>query len=94
MSNSSISPIDRTLSGATSLSLSELGSDGNKGVLRIFQISSNTEASASDCLESYLGHSVGKSYPSTVMQSVYSADPADLGQGWILPKSFAIRSSI
>ena len=29
------------------------------------------------CLVSYLGHSLGVSYPSAEMQSVYSTDPAD-----------------
>ena len=33
MSNSSIWPIDRTLSGDTTLDLSESGSDDNEGVL-------------------------------------------------------------
>ena len=41
---SSIWPIDRTLSGATTLGLCRPGSNGNKGVLRIPQSSSITEA--------------------------------------------------
>ena len=39
MSNGSISPIDKTLSGTTILSQSGLGSNGNEGVLHIPQIS-------------------------------------------------------
>ena len=49
MSNSSIWPIDWTLSGATILGQSGPGSDGNEGVLRIPQSYSITEASSSDC---------------------------------------------
>ena len=50
---SSIWPIHRTLSGATTLGQSGLGSDGNKGVLRILQSHSITDASPSDCLMTY-----------------------------------------
>ena len=39
--------------------------------------SSITGASPLDCLMSYPGHSLEESDPSTEMQSVYSADPAD-----------------
>ena len=49
---SSIWPIDWTLSGATTTGQSGPGSDGNKGILRILQSSSITEASLSDCLVS------------------------------------------
>ena len=56
---------------------SEPGSDGNKEVLCIHQSSSITEASPSDCLVSYPGHSLGGSYPSAEMQSAYSTAPAD-----------------
>ena len=45
-----------TLSGATTPSQSEPGSDGNEGVLRIPHSSRITGASPSDCLVSYLGH--------------------------------------
>ena len=59
-------------------SQSVLGSDGNKGVLRIPQSSSITGTSPSDCLVSYLGYSLGEgSYPSAGVQSVYSTAPAD-----------------
>ena len=68
---------DRTLSGATTPGQSGPGSDGNKGVLCIPQSSCITRASPSDCFVSLSGHSLGKSYPSAKMQSVYSAVPAD-----------------
>ena len=55
---SSIWTIDRTLSGATNPGQSEPGSDGNEWVLRIPQSSGITGTSASDCLLSYLGHSL------------------------------------
>ena len=50
---STIWPMDRTLSGATTPDQNELGSDGNKGVLRIPQSSGITGNSPSDCLVSY-----------------------------------------
>ena len=55
MSNSSIQPIDRTLSGATTPGP---GNDGNEGVLCIPQNSSITGASPLGCLMSYLGHTM------------------------------------
>ena len=60
MSNSSIWPIDRTLSSATTLSQSRLGSNGNEEVFHILQSSSITGASPLDCLVSYAGHSLGR----------------------------------
>ena len=54
---SSIWPIDRNLSGATTPSQSGPGSDSNEEVLCNPQISSITKTSSSDCLVSYLGHS-------------------------------------
>ena len=65
-SNSLIQPIDKTLSGATTLGHSGPGSNDNEGVLCIPQNSSITGASSSDCLVLYPGHiqmgkiSVGK----------------------------------
>ena len=53
------------------------GSDGNEEVLRIPQSSSIAGTSPSDCLVSYPGHSLGGSYPSAEVQSVYSTAPAD-----------------
>ena len=52
MSNCSIWPIDKTLSGATTPGQSEPGSNGNEGVLHIPQSSSITGALLSDCLVS------------------------------------------
>ena len=69
---SSIWPLDRTLSGATSPSQSEPGSDGNEGVLRIPQSSSITGNSLSDCLVSYQDTRWEVSSPSAEKQSVYS----------------------
>ena len=65
------------LSGATTPGQSELGSNGNEGVLHIPQSSSITGTLPSDCLVSYPGHSLGGSYPSAEKQSVYSTAPAD-----------------
>ena len=50
MSNSSIWPIDWTLSGATTPGHSGSGSDGNEEVFCIPQSSSITGASPSGCL--------------------------------------------
>ena len=69
---SSIWPIDRTLSGAIFLGQSGLRSDGNDGVLCIFESSCITGTSPSDCLVS--SHDTrwwGFFYSSTEMQSVY-----------------------
>ena len=76
MSNSSIWPEHYTLSFATTLSMSEPGSNGNKEVLHIFQ-SSRTGAPLSNRLVSYAGHSLAKSYPATEMQSVFSPVSVD-----------------
>ena len=56
---SSIWPIDRTLSGATTLGQSRPGSDGKKGILRIPQRSSINEPLPSNCFVSYQGTSWG-----------------------------------
>ena len=69
MLNTSIWPIYRTLSADTTPD----------------QSSSITEASQSDCLESYLWHSLGEYYPSVKMNSVYSADPADWAYETLVP---------
>ena len=58
MSNNSIEPIDRTLSGATIQGRS--GPMSNEGVLYIPQSSTITGASPSDCLVSYPGHLLGQ----------------------------------
>ena len=65
------------LSGTTTPSQSGLGSNGNKGALCIPQNSSITAATPSDCLVSYSGHSLEESYPSTEMQLVFTAGPAN-----------------
>ena len=77
MSNSSVWPIDRTLSGVTTPNQSGPGGDGNDGALRIPQSSNITEASPSDCLVSYPRHSLGVSYPSAEMQLAHSTTPPD-----------------
>ena len=64
-----------------------LGSDGNEGVHRILLSSNITGSSPSDCLVPYPGHSLGESYPSADMQSVYSAASADLTIGHELGES-------
>ena len=53
------------------------GMDDKKGVLCIPKRSSCTDASPSDCLVTYPGHSLEVSYPFAEMQSVYSTAPAD-----------------
>ena len=52
MSSSSISSIDRALSGAITLGQSGLGSNGSEGILHISQSSNNAGVSPSDCLGS------------------------------------------
>ena len=59
MQFSSIWPLDRTLSGATTPNQSWAGSDDNQTVLRIPQSSCITGTSLSDCLVSWPGHSLG-----------------------------------
>ena len=51
-------PIDMTLSDANTPDQNAPGSDGNEGLLHISQSSSITGTSPSDCLMSYLGHSL------------------------------------
>ena len=69
MSNSSIWPIDSTLSGATNLGQSGPGCKDNEGVLHIPQ-SSKSGASPSEGLMSYSEHSLVKSYPYAEMQCI------------------------
>ena len=54
----SIRPIDKTLSGATTPGQSGSGSDGNEGVLHVSQSSSITRNLPSDRLVLYPGHSL------------------------------------
>ena len=63
MQFSSIWPIDRTLSGATTPGQSEPGSECSEEVLHIPQSSRITEASPSDYLVSYPGHSLSGVLP-------------------------------
>ena len=65
------------LAGATTPGQSGPGSDGNEIYLHFHQTSNITWTSPSDCLVSYLGHSLGVTYPSVEKQSVYSTSPAD-----------------
>ena len=77
MQFSSIWPIDKTPSGATTPAQRGPGSNGNEGVLCIPQSSSITGTSSSDCLVSYPGHLWVEGYLSAEMQLVYSAGPAN-----------------
>ena len=65
---------------ATNPGLSVPGSDGNEGVLCIPQSSSTTKPSPSDCLVSYIGHSLEESYTFAEKQLVYSTAPVD----WVM----------
>ena len=65
-------PIDRTLSGTATPDQSEQGSNSNEDVLHNLK-RPKTEASISDCLMSWPGHSLESCYPSAEMQSVYFA---------------------
>ena len=82
MSKSSIWPIDKTLIGATTPGYSGPGSDGNEEIILIHPSFSFTEASPSDCVVSYLGHSLVACDFSAEIQSVYSAALAD----WVKTK--------
>ena len=74
---SSISPIDRALSGATTPSQNRHGSYGNEVVLCIPKSCSITRTSASVCLVSYTRTLLGGPYSSTEMQLAYSTAPVD-----------------
>ena len=63
MQFSSIQPIDRALSGATTPGKSGPGSNGSEEILCIHQSSSITGISPSDCFMSYPGHSLGGVLP-------------------------------
>ena len=62
MSNSPIWPVDRTLSGTTTLSQNGPGSYGNEGVLCMPQSSSINEVSKTDGLVSYPRHSLRETW--------------------------------
>ena len=75
---SSIWPISRTRSSATTSDHGGPGSDGNEWLLHIPLSSSITGTSPSDCFVSYQDTCwQGRSYPFAVIQSVYSIAPAD-----------------
>ena len=80
MSNISIWPIDRTLSGAATSSQSGPGSNVNEEEFCIPQSSSITEALPLDCLVSYPGHPLVEFNPSAEVQSVYSTTSVDWGR--------------
>ena len=63
--------------GVTTPGQSGPESDGNERVLRVRQCSSITGTSRPDCLVSYPGYSLGESYTTAKMQSVYFTAPAD-----------------
>ena len=77
MSNSSIWPRVVAPDRVLSMGQSGPGSDGSEGVFHILQSSSITGTSSLDCLVSYQGHSLRKSYLSIEMQLVSSAAPAN-----------------
>ena len=79
MSNSSIWPIDRKISCATTPGQRRPVSDGNKGALHIHQSFCIIWDSQSDCLMPYHRHSLEcGSYPSAGMHAAYSTAPADM----------------
>ena len=69
ISNSSISPIDRTLSCATTSDQSEPGSNDNERVVHNPQ-SSMTYASLSDSLVSYPGYSLVRGGPNSLQKCI------------------------
>ena len=78
---SSLSPIHRSLSGATNPGQSGHGSDVSEEFC-VPKSSIITEASLSYCLVSYPGHLLGKVLHPEEMQSVYFTVPAD----WTISK--------
>ena len=79
MQFSSIWPVDSNLSGATTSGQSEPGRDGNEGVLHIPQSSTITGTLTSDCLISYVGHSLGEDLPLCRDAVVVFYSPSRLG---------------
>ena len=69
-----------TLSGETTAGQSGSGLNGNEEVLRIPQSSSITGDSLSYCIMSYIGHSLGGSYPSSDILLGSSTAPAMLSK--------------
>ena len=87
-------PIDRTLSGAITSSLSGPGSDGCKRVFCIPQSSSITGATPSHCLVLYSGQLLREPYPSAEMRSVYSVAPNRVGSQNLFNQRQKTHSSI
>ena len=78
MQFSSIWPINKIISNATTPGQNGTGSNGNEGVLHIPRSANIIGTSLFDCLVSYPEHSLGEvSYSSAKVQSVYSTAPAD-----------------
>ena len=69
-------PLIGLFSGTTTPGQSGPGNDGNKGVLHIPQSSCIPGTSPSDCLVSYLGHSL-EEFLLLCKEAVYSTTPAD-----------------
>ena len=92
MQFSSIQPIDRTLSSATTLDQSGPGSNGNEGVLRIPQSSSITGTPTSDCLVSYPGHSFGRVLPLCRDAVCVFYNPSRLGKASLSQKECKFAS--
>ena len=79
MSKNSIWPIDRTLTYATTPGQSGTGNNANEGVLHISQ-SCWTGTSPSDCLMSYLGHSLPGGLPlCRVEVGIFYTEPIMVG---------------
>ena len=91
---SSIYPIEKTLSGASTPDQSRPGSDSNEGVLHVPQSPCITGTSPSDCFVSYPGDLLGESYPSAKKQSVYSTAPAEGAINFLVLWVICLRSSL
>ena len=85
MSNSSIWPIDRILSGATTPGQSGSWNDGSEEVLHIRQSSSITGPSLSDFLILYLRHSSKVGVCGDAVRVLYSSHTSRLGsvEQWV-----------
>ena len=79
---SSILPIARAPSGATTPGQCRTGSGRNEGVFHIPQSSSITGTLLSDWLTLYPGHLLGESYLPLEVQAMYSTEPSRLSNCW------------
>ena len=82
MQFSSIWPIDKHLSDATTPVLSGPGSSGIEVVLHIPQSSTSTEASSSDCLVFYPGQSLAGGFTPLQRSIIVFYIPIRLGNLW------------